>query len=62
MLAAKLPLLNYEEIPSPVYYPLFPVFHIYFKTPVMAKKAESLVVTLMFKICRMKKKPSMKKD
>jgi len=55
-------LLNYEQIPSPIYDLLFPVFHIYCKVLVKAKKAESLIVMLMFKICRMKKKPSMKKD
>jgi hypothetical protein len=55
-------LLNYKEIPSPIYDPLFSVFHISFKALVKAEKAESVIVMLMFKIFRMKKKPSMKKD
>jgi hypothetical protein len=55
-------LLNYEEIPSAIYDRLFSVFHISFKALVKAEKAESLIVMLMFKICGMKNKPSMKKD
>jgi hypothetical protein len=62
MLVAKPCLLNYEQIPSSIYDILFPAFHIYYKVLVKAKKAESLIVMLKFKICRMKKKPSMKKD
>jgi hypothetical protein len=62
MLVAKLACSAMKEFHLLYTIPFPPVFHISFKTPVKAKKAESLVVLLMFKICRMKKKPSMKED
>jgi len=61
MLVAKLACSTMNKFHL-LYTILFPVFHIYCKVLVTVKKAESLIVMLMFKICRMKKKPSMKKD